>query len=79
MPKYNFTSNIKCSNCESTVRKLLDTKKEIEKFAVDLEDVDRKVEIITVEGVEESAVINWVAEAGFRLKPKKNLLQKLFK
>lgn len=79
MPKYKFKSNIKCGNCEATVRQLLDTKEEIESFNVDLEDLDREVEIKTTHEIDESTIVEWVNEAGYQLKPKKSFLKKLFK
>ncbi|MEQ8361158.1 MAG: heavy metal-associated domain-containing protein [Cytophagales bacterium] len=79
MPKYKFKSNIKCSNCEAQVRELLDTKDEIISFNVNLDDLEREVEIKTSSEIEESTIVDWVNDAGFQLKPKKSFLKKLFK
>ncbi len=79
MPKYKFKSNIKCSNCEAQVRELLNTKDEIISFNVDLDDLEREVQIKTSSEIEESTLVEWVKDAGFQLKPKKSFLKKLFK
>ncbi|QNL20786.1 heavy-metal-associated domain-containing protein [Hyphobacterium sp. CCMP332] len=79
MPKYKFKSNIKCSNCEAQVRELLNTKDEIISFNVNLDDLEREVEIKTSSEIEESTIVDWVKDAGFQLKPKKSFLKKLFK
>jgi copper chaperone len=79
MPEYKFTSNIKCANCEATVRKVLNTKKEVMDFEVDLSDPKRSVTINTENGVSEKDLIKWVGEAGFDLKSNASFLKKLFK
>lgn len=79
MPKYEFTSNIKCENCEATVRKVLDGKNGIENFQVDLSNKERPVSITADQNVSEKDVIQWVRESGFELKPKGSFLKKLFK
>lgn len=79
MPEYKFTSNIKCVNCEASVKKVLNGKNEVKDFQVDLEDPKRSVTITTDDGVSEADIVKWVGEAGFELKSKASFLKKLFK
>jgi copper chaperone CopZ len=74
MKQYKFHTNIKCSNCEAKVSKVLSSEPGIISFEVDLESTNRTLKVKTIEAISEEDVVSMVKVAGFEAKPVKPFL-----
>lgn len=74
MRQYKFYTNIKCSNCEAKVSKVLESEPGIISFDVDLESKNRTLVVKAIDAISEEDIISMVKVAGFEAKPSKGLL-----
>jgi copper chaperone CopZ len=74
MKHYKFHTNIKCSNCEVKVAKILSDEPGIVSFDVDLESKNRTLKVEAIDAIKEEDIISMVKVAGYKAEPIKGLL-----
>jgi copper chaperone CopZ len=74
MRQFKFYTDIKCSNCEAKVSKVLSSEPGIISFDIDLENKNRTLVVKAIDAISEGDIISMVKVAGFDAKPVKGLL-----
>lgn len=73
MKEHKFHTDIKCSNCEAKVSKVLSAEPGIVSYDLDLESKSRTLKVKAIDAIREEDIISMVKVAGFHAKPVKGL------